>query len=221
MGSYPPCPFPVDYAGPSCQDCGAIPGEPHGDGCDTARCLFTGGQRLVCGSLGFLGIETPAHDDCGDDVWTGRWPGTDECAEFGWWCLWVPPGPGERYGEWRRVGKDHPRAQPNLNRLVTEARWDRGRGRWVLREAKPAPEVILVRAVKAVSGGGGAWDAWDASGGYWALFFDCNAGDGWMGRGLGDKRLTFTAAGLDRDLTIEEFCVRIGVTWAPGGRVNG
>ena len=54
----------------NCHDCDAKPGETHLDGCDTARCLECGGQLLSC--------------DCEDglpDVWTGIWPGIQECYE--------------------------------------------------------------------------------------------------------------------------------------------
>ena len=42
-----------------CPDCYASPGEAHENGCDQARCLITGQQRLMC------------HEDhdCGEDVW--------------------------------------------------------------------------------------------------------------------------------------------------------
>jgi hypothetical protein len=69
-----------------------------------ARCLVSGLQRLMCGG---------SHD-CGRSVWTGEWPGTAECAEFGW--AMFPGGSPEEY--------------PDLNRLVTEGEWDRRAQRW-------------------------------------------------------------------------------------------
>lgn len=47
-----------------CNDCGVDVGAEHADGCDVARCLVTGLQRLSCGE----------EHDCGADVWTGKWP---------------------------------------------------------------------------------------------------------------------------------------------------
>ena len=49
-----------------CPDCQAKVGTPHKHGCDTARCLRTGVQRLQCGC-----------GKCGEDVWTGHWPGIE------------------------------------------------------------------------------------------------------------------------------------------------
>ncbi|SFO04764.1 hypothetical protein [Amycolatopsis rubida] len=59
---------------PLCPDCEVGIGQYHLEGCDLARCLANGRQRL-------------AHDPscgCPQDVWTGRWPGEAECEEFGW-----------------------------------------------------------------------------------------------------------------------------------------
>jgi len=84
----------------TCPDCGVAPGAHHTDNCDVARCLATGLQRLGC---------SESHD-CGLDIWTGRWPGEEECEEFGW-----------------MLGKD----LPDLNRLLMEATWDPSLKRWV------------------------------------------------------------------------------------------
>jgi hypothetical protein len=48
-----------------CGDCAVSAGQLHSDGCDVARCLMAGGQRLSC----------PEDHDHGRDVWTGTWPG--------------------------------------------------------------------------------------------------------------------------------------------------
>lgn len=211
--SYPPSPFPVDYSAPPCGDCGVLPGEPHLDACDVARCLYTGGQRISCGSLGFLGVTEEPHDDCGDQVWTGTWPGEAECTEFGWHSVFTPPGSGEKHGKWTRCDRDTPGAGPDLSRLALEARWDRHRGRWVL-PARPAPEVILVSADQTCDAHPCQWEATDASGGSWYLRYQ--GGRGSMGRSPLDVRLEFTG-GSDREvITIGEFCERAGVAWAPG-----
>lgn len=106
-----------DETGPrNCGDCAVKPGEPHTDGCDVARCLVTGAQRLACDE----------HHDCGRDIWTDTWPGVAECIEFGWYSAWT-----EGLG-WVRCTADASGARPDLNRLhAGEADWDREAGRWV------------------------------------------------------------------------------------------
>lgn len=84
---------------PPCHDCGAQPGLAHGRYFDVARCLATGRQRLMCDQ----------DHDCGQAVWTGAWPGTAECHEYGW-VLFLADG--EEF--------------PNLNRLYAGTRWDPG-----------------------------------------------------------------------------------------------
>ncbi|MFI6098198.1 hypothetical protein ACIA8G_21770 [Lentzea sp. NPDC051213] len=86
--------------GPLCPDCEVSIGEPHIDGCDVARCLQTGLQQLSC----------EATHDCGAEVWTGEWPGTAECREYGW-----------------MIGPD----LPDVMRLFAEATWDAQAHRWV------------------------------------------------------------------------------------------
>ena len=117
----------------ACPDCGAVVDEPHKDGCDVARCLFTGMQRLMCDGMhcrqGPPGCSTPVT--CGQDIWSGTWPGEMECAEFGWWAFFRAPRPGEQYGVWEPCEPDHPDAVPDLNRLITDAAWDETAGRWV------------------------------------------------------------------------------------------
>jgi hypothetical protein len=79
-----------DDENPACYDCGVEPGEPHDAGCDIARCLMTGEQRL--------GYER--DHDCGQDAWTGVWPGEAECREFGWYSKWLDAdGVPMRFGE--------------------------------------------------------------------------------------------------------------------------
>jgi hypothetical protein len=128
----------------TCPDCGTRQGEAHADGCDVARCLWTGQQRLQCdyglvaecsralAAAGrdalasrladYYGLDDLAHD-CGDDTWTGQWPGLADAARLDLWCYW---GPG-----WQPCDGNHPEARPDLNRLHTRGRWDRIAGRWV------------------------------------------------------------------------------------------
>lgn len=112
-----------------CNDCGVRPGEAHQEGCDVARCMLTGEQRIQhdCGPH----CGTCSCTPCDPDIWSGEWPGVAECREFGWYSIWVKPGPGEQYGKWVRASADHPEARADLNRLMTEARWSPELKRWV------------------------------------------------------------------------------------------
>lgn len=90
----------------TCPDCAAHPGQPHVDGCDVARCLWTGHQRLACDceihaeairklrqhgenetadQLAYHHGITPDQEahDCGGDIWTGEWPGLEDVARLG------------------------------------------------------------------------------------------------------------------------------------------
>lgn len=101
-----------------CGDCAVPPGSMHEDGCDVARCAFNGYQRLQCDHPG---------DAC-NTVWTGLWPGTEECIEYGWYTRWTDHG-------WESCTKDAEGAQPDLNRLGNPflTVWDRDRQRFVPR----------------------------------------------------------------------------------------
>ena len=119
----------------ACQDCGAIPGYPHDEGCDTARCLRTGMQRLQCGVRPVFALgeyltheEYDPHpgEDCGQDIWTGIWPGEEDCIRLGWFARFIPGATPC----WVPCSRDAPEAVPDLNRLVTQARWDRERLCW-------------------------------------------------------------------------------------------
>lgn len=90
-------------------------------------------QRLLCGFPDR--DELDVDHNCGKDVWTGRWPGEEDAERLGWWVYWDGPSPERgwdyRGRGWVRVSADHPGAQPDLNRLVREATWDRETCRWV------------------------------------------------------------------------------------------
>lgn len=111
----------------NCPDCAVAVGEQHDSDCDVARCLATGMQRIQCDGRD---ERYPfAVHDCGFDAWTGEWPGSAECREFGWW---VQDRCAEGFG-WVRCAPDAPGATEDLNRLAVDAVWSREQARWVLR----------------------------------------------------------------------------------------
>jgi hypothetical protein len=136
-----------------CGDCGAKPGTLHQQGCDVERCRLCGGQAISCGCVyevngmdeGELESEHPdiyeqgpteemerkfdAHVETlgGRLPWTGIWPGTVECIEFGWYTRHVD---GEDSPYWRRCHAEDEDAGPDLNRLYASCVWDVQAGRW-------------------------------------------------------------------------------------------
>ena len=104
-----------------CPDCGASPGELHQPACDVEQCPYCGGQLLSCDCR-----RIPPLDD--RMPWRGLWPGVAECREFGWFARLVP-GKG-----WVPCDPKEPDAREDLNRLHAEAKWDRKRKRFVLRQ---------------------------------------------------------------------------------------
>ena len=127
-----------------CHDCGAEPGQPHGDGCDTAVCVHTGMQRIQCGIgipqfagefiTGWQDHDPHPGEDCGQDIWTGQWPGEADAIRLGWWCYFVPNG----NPSWVQCGPDHPEARPDLTRLAVDGKWNPELRRWEAREPVPA-----------------------------------------------------------------------------------
>lgn len=100
-----------------CPECGVAPGRPHAVDCDIARCLYHGGQRWRC---------QPGWHDCGQDVWTGQWPGEADAIALGLWSRWLPTG------RWELCPPDAPGARPALSFLrPPHARWDRDQQRFV------------------------------------------------------------------------------------------
>jgi hypothetical protein len=103
-----------------CHDCGARPGQEHAAGCDVERCAYCGMQALSCDCSAAQVKSLPRQK------WTGEWPGEADCRDFGWFSKWDPTRPG-----WVTCEATDPDASPDLNRLVTEATWNRTLGRFV------------------------------------------------------------------------------------------
>lgn len=107
-----------------CPDCAAPVGFEHDDGCDVARCLYTGGQRISCDEWADEDVELfDETHDCGRDVWTGEWPGKADCRRLGLWCRDGDRSRGEP--SFVPCAPDDEGAMPDLNRLREGAfRWD-------------------------------------------------------------------------------------------------
>ena len=105
---------------PNCPSCVAAVSEQHEATCDVARCLTTGWQRRGCSEAApeQQRGSNRTFPDCGHDVWTGRWPGEEECVEFGWFAR-LDPAHG-----WVPCAAEAPGAAPDLNRLHTEGVWN-------------------------------------------------------------------------------------------------
>ncbi|MFD8980918.1 YgjP-like metallopeptidase domain-containing protein [Streptomyces sp. NPDC059564] len=100
----------------TCPKCHAHPGNLHTNWCDLARCAFTGFQRSGCQHPSTICLT----------LWTGRWPGEEECEEYG---FYYQPVDGFR----EPCNADDEGAEPDLNRLYTECVWDPGQQRMILR----------------------------------------------------------------------------------------
>lgn len=100
----------------TCPDCGVNPDEFHKEGCDVERCRQCGRQFLFC-----------SHEEKYENrlKWTGNWPGTEECEEFGWYCKFLPD---EGYVQ---CTKEEKGSMPDLNRLQCQAIWSKGLGRFI------------------------------------------------------------------------------------------
>jgi hypothetical protein len=122
------------YGRPPCRDCGAQAGSLHDDGCDMAKCLHTGQQRLACRAIGPLLGQEP--HDCGKDWWAGYDRDEDQAAAYGLWCYCPPVGSPVP------CGADHPDAIPNVTRLMRNGVWDRKKCYWVLLDGAPLALVL-------------------------------------------------------------------------------
>lgn len=115
----------------TCRDCAVPIGGYHSDGCDTARCLFTGMQRLSCDgdhSSRLLAGQFEVRG-CGPDMWTGRPRGTAECDEYGWHTTLSP----EALAHFEEFGLPDPGIMADLNKLGSFggfSDWDQTARRW-------------------------------------------------------------------------------------------
>ena len=140
----------------NCGDCGAKPGEHHMGGCDMERCARCGGQAMSCPCIyvvngmdpDTLDVEHPNVYATGPTKgmeekwdaewgsrrmkWTGEYPGTAECREYGFWAVFGPDLFPPQWG-WVPVPAGTPGATEDLNRLSRECQWDVDKQRWVRR----------------------------------------------------------------------------------------
>jgi hypothetical protein len=112
-----------------CGDCAALPGYPHSDMCDVARCPLCGIQRIQC------------YDHARSttlSIWTGIWPGYLECIEYDLWTKWADEDGNKvefEFGSdatWYKTTADDPDRTPDLNALaVMPLKWSRKLQRFV------------------------------------------------------------------------------------------
>lgn len=95
-----------------CPDCGVHVGFAHDLGCDIARCLRTGYQRIGCDHFAVEGWV----DHCGMQVFDGYWPGERDAIDLG--LVFT-------YANGMKIG--------DLNRLHLEAEWDPATQHWKLK----------------------------------------------------------------------------------------
>ena len=131
--------------------CGARPGELHEGGCDREQCCLCGLQAITCGCVYEVnGMDRASLAETHPEIygsgptaamtaaleaeeakWGGRLPhavrssNAAVCHELGLWCRWD----GRSFVP---CSKDTPGALEDLNRLLTEGRWDRARRRFVV-----------------------------------------------------------------------------------------
>jgi hypothetical protein len=99
-----------------------LPIEYHQEGCDVARCWWTGIQLLQCD---YTDHGPQAHNT----RWTGEWPGVEECRDYGWFVVLVP-GRG-----WVECNPWDEGATEDLNRLISTCDWSVPDQRWVSRSS--------------------------------------------------------------------------------------
>lgn len=102
----------------TCPDCGVLAGNAHLYGCDVERCPMCGQQLISCGC---------EFDELSPILWSGIWPGVDECQEFNWYAKFIQ-GSG-----WVRCDATDKEASPDINRLDIDAVWNIEKGRFILK----------------------------------------------------------------------------------------
>lgn len=116
----------------NCRDCAVAVNTAHDEVCDIAVCLHSGGQRLQCYLSNYepttmvsVGLPLVMEEhDCGQDIWTGEWPGAAECREYDLWVRW-----DDALG-WVKTVKEDPQAREDLNSLKTSGTWNRELQKW-------------------------------------------------------------------------------------------
>ncbi len=150
----------VDYPKKEpCGGCGAGVGQRHLAGCDWERCPRCGGQIIACECIykECFGPDVDLEKDhpeiyaygptkemyqqwgeaIGDDGWVlhdGYFPGTQLAVEQEWYVHWGPITSERPWGgPWIECSKDHPDAEPDLNKAARRGVWDPEKKRLVLR----------------------------------------------------------------------------------------
>jgi hypothetical protein len=115
----------------ACPSCHALTGELHADWCEIAWCAAVGLQRYgACNTA--HGCRTDPRRDC-RTPWTGLHPGFAECRELGWYAHLTTHG-------WASCDAATPGAIEDLNRLMTEGRWDPQQGRYLVPDGPETAE---------------------------------------------------------------------------------
>ena len=123
----------------NCNDCGTKPGELHTAGCDIERCPRCGMQKIACDCIyEVCGMDPSTLEEDHPEIysegptdemyatwdaewaarripWSGEYPGSSECREYGFWCVGPP---------WVSVPEGTPGATEDMNRLVSTCHWD-------------------------------------------------------------------------------------------------
>jgi hypothetical protein len=123
-----------------CPSCKSGPGDLHLSGCDLETCALCGGQMIACGCNAHTDDYVREVTKLGGRLpWAGDTQGVAECVEWGWYASrgFRPLSNAssgtvaEMVESWIPCERTDPGAVPDLNRLATEARWDRKQRRFV------------------------------------------------------------------------------------------